>query len=61
MKAAHQRGHIAPSLSTGFAGPPLRSSRRGGLLPRASHRTGRAGLASGSLDRSIRAPAQAGL
>jgi hypothetical protein len=24
MKAAHQRGHIAPSLSTGFAGPSLR-------------------------------------
>jgi hypothetical protein len=24
MKAAHQRSHIAPSLSTGFAGPPLR-------------------------------------
>ncbi len=32
----------------------LWSSRRGGLLLRASHRTGRAGLASGSLDRCVR-------
>src|SRR5271168_5028606 len=33
------------------------SSRREGLLLRASHRTGRAGLASGSLDRYFRSPA----
>ncbi len=31
-----------------------RSSRCRGLLPCTSHRTGRAGLASGSLDRSVR-------
>ena len=37
------------------------SSRRGGLLHRASHRTGPAGHASGSLDRCIRTPAIAGL
>src|SRR5271166_2589512 len=37
------------------------SSRHGGLLPRASHRTVRAGHAYGSLDRSIRSPASAGL
>ena len=37
------------------------SSRRGELLPRASHRTVRAGHAYGSLDRSIRFPAPAGL
>ena len=36
------------------------SSRREGLLPRASHRTGHAGPASGSLDRYVRTPARAG-
>jgi hypothetical protein len=38
-----------------------RSSRCGGLLLRTSHTTGRAGLASGSLDRYTKAPAMAGL
>lgn len=37
-----------------------RSSRRRGLPRRASHRTGLAGLASGSLDRCLRRPDQAG-
>jgi hypothetical protein len=37
------------------------SSRRGELLPRASHGTVRADHAYGSLDQSIRAPGQAGL
>ena len=37
------------------------SSRRGELLPRASHRTVRAVHAYGSLDRSIRTPAPTGL
>src|ERR1019366_8298110 len=36
------------------------SSRRSGLPRRASHRTGLAGLASGSLDRCLRRPDQAG-
>ena len=47
----------------GRAGPQVQgraSSRHEGLLLRASHRTGHAGLASGSLDRYLRAPARAG-
>jgi hypothetical protein len=37
------------------------SSRRRGLLLRASHRTGHAGLASGSLDRFVRMARQVAL
>ena len=37
-----------------------KSSRHDGLLHRASHRTGHADHASGSLDWSIKMPAQAG-
>ena len=47
----------------GEAGPrrcPPESSRHDGLLHRASHRTGHADHASGSLDWSIKVPAQAG-
>ena len=38
----------------------ITSSRHDGLLHRASHRTGHADHASGSLDWSIKVPAQAG-
>ena len=49
------------SLDTLFrAEPEVRSSRHDGLLHRASHRTGHADHASGSLDWSIKVPAQAG-
>jgi hypothetical protein len=56
----HARVSGAGPLARRASGP-ARSSRRGELLPRASHGTVRAGHAYGSLDQSIRTPAPAGL
>ena len=49
-----------PTQQVTDTGDPGESSRHDGLLHRASHRTGHADHASGSLDWSIKVPAQAG-